>query len=113
MGRTRTAVTLDGPACFAKGRLMPRTPTPLPPAMKNRGIAALIWELPEPGTDWPHQAREAWFEYARKTVEVVYGSVKPFGVRLRPGFTPETQEILATGERLVAVARYQIEPDGT
>jgi hypothetical protein len=91
---------------------MPRTPTPLPPAMKNRGIAALIWELPEPGTDWPHEAREAWFEYARKTVEVVYGPLK-LGVRLRPGLTPETQEILATGERPKAAApRYVIEPDG-
>jgi hypothetical protein len=80
--------------------------------MKNRGIAALIWELPEPGAEWPHQAREAWFEYARKTVEVVYGPVILNAARGK--ISPSISSPSDTPERASGgVTRYQIEPDGT
>ena len=94
---------------------MPRTPTPLPPAMKNRGIAALIWELPDPdGPDeWPHEARESWFEYARKTVEVVYGPVRPGQARGAILKQAADASALQPAGSTVAAARYQIEPDGT
>src|SRR5712672_148519 len=92
---------------------MPRTPAALPPAMKNRGIAALIWELPEPGTEWPHEARESWFEYARKTVEVVYGTVRPGQARGAIIKQAADASALQPAGSTVAAARYQIEPDGT
>src|SRR5258708_38667504 len=92
---------------------MPRTPTPLPPAMKNRGIGALIWELPEPGAEWPHEARESWFEYARKTVEVVYGPVRPGQTRSAIIKQAVDANAPQPAGSTIAAARHQIEPGGT
>lgn len=50
---------------------MPRTP--VPPAMKDSLIAAVIAKLPQPGTPFPASEREAWFTMMRHATDVAYG----------------------------------------
>lgn len=86
---------------------------PLPPAMKDPLLSAVVGKLPAAGTEWSHAEREAWFELMRNVVDVAYGPLSPTGQKLGgvPAGAVVTSDLMSHSPP--AALRYVVAPDGT